>query len=324
MYNFFMDEIALNSILKKALHPCVESIHCRLLKDQKDYRVWDVLLRKPSLRLIIKLAGPEAQYSSQFERAAAILRRVKEQTAIPMPDVLLADDSCHQWPWKVLIKTYIPGQEYAAIREQMTVTERSAAMAQIGDAVAQIHSIRFNSFGEVGADGQVKPAMNCIDALKAHAEKIIAHLDKDNRQERFLAALEPRLGLFANVRQACLCHEDLHAFNILFERSSGSWHLATILDFEKAWAGLPDSDLARMDLWSITDESFWQSYTARQPVDNGYPARRALLQMLWCLEVDWDTPAHRATTEAVWQELLNEPVSLMNAVERESKNIKNK
>lgn len=53
----------------------------------------------------------------------------------------------------------------------------------------------------------------------------------------------------------------------------------------------------------MTGDTFYQAYTARMPVDPGYPARRALMQYLWCLEVAWDTPAHRATTAAVLHEL---------------------
>ncbi len=304
-----MEEIQLLSILKKAVQTDVELVSCSLLKDKADYWVWEANTKNPALHLIVKIAGPGAQYSSRFERTAAITHLVRQQTTIPMPDVLAADESCRLWPWKFFIKTYIPGQEFAAVREQMTPAERNLATAQIGDAVAQIHTIRFSGFGNISADGQVTPAMGCLDALKAHAERIFARKGKDEREEHFLAEMEPRQDLFAGLTQACLCHEDLHQHNILFERRDGSWRLATILDFEKAWAGLPDCDLARMDLWAMTGEDFWQAYTARLPVDPGYPARRALLQYLWCLEVAWDTPAHRATTAAVLQDLHSQAVS---------------
>jgi Phosphotransferase enzyme family len=50
----------------------------------------------------------------------------------------------------------------------------------------------------------------------------------------------------------CLCHEDLNPYNVLFELHNGEPVLTGVLDFEAEWAGLPESDLARLELWRWT------------------------------------------------------------------------
>jgi aminoglycoside phosphotransferase (APT) family kinase protein len=300
LYNICMAVDLDNRLLKETFgsKACVSA--WEPLKDRPDYRVWKVDLQHPSLSIIVKLAGAGAEYSSSFERAAAIHRLVREQTTIPIPEVFLADESCRKWPWRVFIKEYLPGVEFADIRGDLAEAELRHAQAQIGDAVAQIHAVRFAGFGEIDQTGQVVEPSSCIKALEAHARRIIR---SQQDQERFLAYLEQRSALFTGEAHAGLCHEDLHKHNILFRRDLVGWRLAAILDFEKAWAGPRESDLARMDLWKMTSETFWMAYQARQPVDPGYSARCALYQLLWCLEVAWDTAEHQATLQSILRKL---------------------
>ncbi len=295
-----MDERSLRDLLKDVLGANYLVTTCTLLKDRPDYQVWKADLGRPDKSLIIKLAGETAQYASSFEHTAVIHRLVKEHTAIPMPEVLLAGRAGPNWPWQVFIKTYIPGQELAVIRPTLTTNEMHSVQAQVGDAVAQIHSISLAGFGTLDAHGLVEDPRPAAEALEAHARRIIPH---PADIELFLAALEPRRSLFAGVQPASLCHEDLHAHNLIFTYANDSWQLATILDFEKAWAGPRESDLARMELWKMTAKPFWQAYNARAPLHPGYPQRRALFQLLWCLEVAWGDAGHQATTAALLREL---------------------
>jgi fructosamine-3-kinase len=96
----------------------------------------------------------------------------------------------------------------------------------------------------------------------------------------------------------------LHQYNILFHQVHGHWQLAAILDFDKAWAGHHEIDLARLDLWDgMTQTDFWQTYQRVLPIDPLYAQRRPVYQLLWCLEYADSTPKHLADTQRVCQEL---------------------
>jgi fructosamine-3-kinase len=222
-------------------------------------------------------------------------------TTIPMPEVLSVDVSYQTWPWRYFVKAHIPGQEWVTVRRLMSAQGVSAAYQQIGNAVAQLHSIHFSAFGELAIDGNVQENSSLIVALQARAHYFVKN---PRLRDLFLTVVDDHKALFSDARQSSLCHEDLHQHNILFGHRQGQWHLATILDFDKAWAGHSETDLARLDLWKgMTDRSFWQSYEAICPVSSLYRQRRPIYQLLWCFEYTQQTAEHLADTQRVCAEL---------------------
>ena len=285
----------LQQLLQQTFGTKVTVTGLRVGKLRHDYVVLLLDLRHPSIEVVVKLAGPQAPLACPFERTAMLHRLVASATTLPMPEVLAVDTSYQNWPWRYFIRTQVPGHEWAVVRQQMSYAERSKALGQIGDAVAQLHSIAFPAFGEIAADGGVQGEGSYLAALSTHARAIIKHAQS---REMFLEALEQKQGLFSDVGEASLCHEDLHKHNILFRYRQGRWHLAAILDFDKAWAGHHETDLARLEFWrGMTSPEFWEAYEAIHPVDALYKQRRALYQFLWCLEYAQPTTTHLADTE---------------------------
>lgn len=274
----------------------VESME--VLNERHDYLVLDVALQHPHIRVIVKLAGPESPMSAQFERTAAIHRLVEAQTQIPMPETIAADESYRRWPWRFFIRAYLEGEEWSTTVAKMSPKQAQDAFRQIGWAVGQLHQISFDGFGEIGAAGRVSEPGLLMGALRERAR---ARITAEPLRELFFAALEQRAGLF-DPSAPVLDHEDLHQHNILFRQTGSSWSLAAILDFDKAWAGSAESDLARMDLWNMTGDFFYDGYTSILPVPSGYAGRRALYQFFWCLEYAKPTADHLALTQGFCRE----------------------
>lgn len=293
-------------LLRKELGSKVELIELDVGNRRHDYLVLLAQLDHPSLKVVIKLAGPESIVPCCFNRTAAIHDLVATRTPIPMQDVVAADESYATWPWRYLIKRHVPGQEWAAVRHQMNAEQLSDALWQIGDTVAQLHTLRFPSFGALAADGRVQARNPYILALKERAACVIGNV---RLRDLFLSVLEQYGHLFKDVRGASLCHDDLHGHNILFENRIGEWHLATILDFDKAWAGHHETDLARMAFWTdMTSAPFWRAYERVQTIDSLFQQRRPIYQLLWCLEYARPTPKHLSDTQRVCVELGLSPV----------------
>jgi Ser/Thr protein kinase RdoA (MazF antagonist) len=288
-------------LLRQTFGAKVELAGHRVGNRHHDYLVLLAQLRHPSIEVVIKLAGPEAPLACPFDRTAMLHRLVTTSTGIPMPEILAVSMSYETWPWRYLVKTHIPGQEWAAVQQQMDPEELSDAYRQIGQAVAELHTIHFPIFGELAVDGSVQAGGTYLTALAEHARAAIKNA---RLRDLYASVLERHQELFLEVRQASLCHEDLHKHNILFECRQGRWHLATILDFDKAWAGHHETDLARLDLWKgMTSDAFWASYQAIRPVDPLYEQRRPIHQLLWCLEFARPTPEHLADTRRLCVEL---------------------
>lgn len=296
----------LHDLLRHTVGAQAEIVATTIVSQRRAYVVALVELRRPTLHLSIKLAGPEADEIGSFDRSAALHRLIAARTSIIMPEIVAVDTSYQRWPWRYLLKTVVPGQEWAIVREQISSFERRSAMRQIGQAVAELHTIRWPAFGELNAHADLERPQALLPALIEHAQRIIR---LPRSRALFLDVLDTHADLFADVRLASLCHDDLHGHNLIFQQRQGAWQLATILDFDKAWAGHHESDLARLDLWTaMTDADFWDAYTATAPVAAHYRRRRPLYQLLWCLEYAAATPRHLADTQRLCAQLGLPPI----------------
>lgn len=297
----FLSPDLLLQLLRQSVGARVEIIKTTIGNQHPDYLVLLVRLRRPSLEVVVKLAGPKAPLHCPFDRTAMLHRLVKSRTTIPMPEVIAVDVTYQAWPWRYFVKTHVPGLEWAVAREQMSPEQRSDAYKQIGDAVGQLHAIHFPAFGELALDGSVQNGASFHEAL---IERSRLFINSERMRELFYCVVEKREPLFQNIRAPSLCHEDLHWHNVLFHYKEGHWRLATILDFDKAWAGCYETDLARLELWkSMMADEFWPAYQAHCSVDPLYEQRRPIYQFLWCLEFARLTEKHLADTRHLCQEL---------------------
>jgi aminoglycoside phosphotransferase (APT) family kinase protein len=296
----------LHLLLRQTFGSDVQIETYQVVNDQQDYWALIVQLQRPRLKVLIKLAGPKAAHFYSFDRTAVLNRLIRQQTSIPMPEIVAIDTSYTQWPWRYLIQTYVPGEEWADVLPKLDAHERTDAYGQIGRAIAELHRISFSEFGVFAEDGTVQAESSLVDALTTRIQR---HITSSRLTEMALSVIESHAALLRLTR-ATLCHEDLHRHNILFHYINGRWQLATILDFDKAWAGHHEIDLARMDLWhGQTGDGFWPAYQAIIPLDPDYPQRRPVYQFIWCLEFAVNTPAHLQDTQRLCEMLGLPPIT---------------
>jgi hypothetical protein len=293
----FNNNETINLLLQQVFGAHCKIVDAHVVKNDPDYTVLIARISRPSLRVVIKLAGSNPPYPCPFDRTATLYRLVADHTDIPMPAVYAADVSLHQFPWRYMIKSHIPGEMWAAIFPTLSQDEQAAAYDELGRAVAQLHNLHFPAFGEIAATGSLIEEQPLLSALGSRARVWITDpvfLDF------FLSTLERYSHLFQDVEEASLTHEDLHPYNILFTHQDKHWRLATILDFDKAWAGHCESDLARLHLWrGMSGPAFWQAYQSMRTISPKFTQRRLVYQLLWCLEFAEPSPVHIADTQQV-------------------------
>jgi aminoglycoside phosphotransferase (APT) family kinase protein len=300
-------ELHLKQLLALLLGSRVEIIKLISANQRVDYRVLILKLAKPALTLVVKLAGPNAPYPCPFERTASLHHLVKAKTKIPMPEVLAADTSCSRFPWRYMVKTFMPGQQWVDILPGLNFEQRVSVYKQFGAAVSELHTIDFSGFGSLEDDASLQKQQPLLSALTERA-RVFIH--EPRLLKLFLETLQQHQDWFADVNRASLVHEDLHGYNILFDHRDGCWQLSTLLDFDKAWAGHHEVDLARLDLWTgMTTPAFWQAYNERQPLDPLFHQRKLLYQLQWCFEFPHKDSAHLELTRRVACALGLKPIS---------------
>src|SRR4030042_4598268 len=171
----------------------VEIVKQKVANRHHDYLVLQLQLRRPSIDIIVKIAGPEALMAGSFDRTAVCHRLVSMHTSITMPEILAVNMSFQTWPWRYLIMTYIPGQEWIIARQQMDTQELSSAYFQIGSAVAQLHGIQFPVFGELTLTGRVQRRESFLTTFVKRAQLSI---NSARLRELFLSLLDRNTDLY--------------------------------------------------------------------------------------------------------------------------------
>jgi len=214
---------------------------------EESYVVASVDTTRPAMRLVVKLEIPDKRPHRRFDSMAAITRMVRRQSAVPTFEVIAVDVTRSRWPCNVLIVTELPGVTWAQLYPRLSTTARAQGQRQIGRAAAQMHSLAYDRFGTIEFDGSISDHGGAVAALRARAAQRIrtpAH------RQLMLDLLERREGLFASLPGSQVTHEDMNPNNLLFEMRDDETVLSGVLDFESAWAGVEDSDLARLELWA--------------------------------------------------------------------------
>jgi len=290
------DEAALLTILRQTFGPACRIADTTYQTRAEDYVVLLARLEQPALEVIIKLAGPRAPVACPFDRMAAIARLVRTHTTVPVFGVVAVDVSYRQYPWRYMVATHLQGKRWNEVWPTLDAAQLEQAYRQLGDAVARIHNIPFAEFGELAADATLPFGSSYTQALFVRARR---HIHDSRLAERYIALVQEYAAAFTDVSPG-LTHEDLNPNNVLFSQEQGVWKLAGIVDFDNAWAGCPESDLARMEFWrGMMGPGFGEAYTALRAVSPQYPQRRLLYQLLWCLEYAKWTPQHREDTRRV-------------------------
>ncbi len=300
----------LPDLLSAVLGSMAASASYELLNQQPDYWVIGVQGKQTADQFIVKLAGRESTMAAAFERTALIHNLVRSHTNVPLAEIIAVDVSYIHFPWRYLIQKRVQGQVWALVAPHLDPAQKRSAYQQMGNAIAQLHGIEFAQFGEINA---LRPKPNegtasFTDALLDRAKRMI---HQEYLYKRFAEVVSTHGELFNLARPPALCHDDLHHYNILFGHEGKQWSLAAILDFDKAWAGHAESDMARLDFWDdMMGDGFRDSYCARHVPDAGYEARRPIYQLLWCLEFAERTPRHLADMQRLCEQLEIAPITL--------------
>lgn len=269
-----------------------------VLGARDDQTVLEVALARPARRVVLKVsgpggtAGPGAAPRLDVERTAAVLALARRAGA-SVPPVLAADGSCRSGPWQYLLLEHVEGVEWRAVRPLLGPDEVAQVHREVAEALLAAQSVDLPSFGEL--DAAARPAgLELLAALHRRADLLVV---EPGPRAELHELLEREAALFTAAQRPTLTHDDLHHGNVVLREDHDGWHLAALLDWDEAWAGPAESDVARMAFWDdMTGPGFWEVYRAAVPAADGEAERALFHQLLWCLERDDPSPRHAADT----------------------------
>jgi hygromycin-B 7''-O-kinase len=216
--------------------------------------------------LVLKVYPDDLFWKMQKE--VTVIGLIQNRLGVPMPRILLADDSKRLLGLNLVVMTRLDGTVLGRLEATLTPAQRASAYGQIGRLLADFHSIPMQAFGYIGPHGIWTEHPTNHAYLTHQFQRKLGEFEKRGGDvalaERIKAHVAARAGLFGACTQAVLCHNDLHAGNLMATITDGRLRLSGVFDFEGALAGDPLMDVAKA-LYYLDEET-------RRAVLDGYGA----------------------------------------------------
>lgn len=198
-------------------------------------------------RLVLKVYPDSLHWKMQKE--VTVVDLIQGRLSLPIPRILIADDTKRLLTLNFLIMTKLDGSVLGRIERTLSSEQLLSAYRQIGRLLREFHRIPMEAFGYIGPKG-IWTAHSTNRAYLTHQfeRKLTQFTERGgpvDLAKKIEAYVADREQLFDACGDAVLCHNDLHAGNLLATITEGAVRLTGVLDFEGALAGDPLMDVAK-------------------------------------------------------------------------------
>lgn len=198
--------------------------------------------------VVVKVYPESPRWKMDKERS--VYERLRQHNvAVPISEILAADDSQALLAQNVLVMSKLDGVHVLSILDQLNEQDLVQINRQIGAILRSLHQVSFDEFGDVGADGVVEPQATNLDYMRVQFAKKLREFGELGGEDELRRDIERHVAereeLFAACPRAVFCHNDCHYGNVLVVPDRDRWRISGLLDFENVLAADPLLDLAK-------------------------------------------------------------------------------
>jgi len=197
--------------------------------------------------LVLKVYPDELHWKMQKE--VTVIGLIQDRLSVPAPHVLLADDSKRLLDLSLTLMTKLEGSILGPLEARLASAQRLSAYKQIGQLLREFHRISMEAFGYIGPKGIRTPHSTNQAYLTHQFQRKLTEFTERGGDAGLARKVAEHFADRAELLDACthavLCHNDLHAGNLLATTTNGNVLLSGVLDFEGALAGDPLMDVAK-------------------------------------------------------------------------------
>ena len=228
-------------------------------------------VRAGNEQLILRIAPPRDSVFVFYERDMMrqepdIHKLLLSETTVPVPRIFAYDDSHTLIQRDFLIMERLPGIPFSEAHRAST----NVALRQVGEYLAQAHSLTAEQYGYLGAHRPMEPQNTWVEAFEimwnSMVDDIVAvgHYDK-KESSSMRALLDQYIAIFDRPIPASLLHMDVWGQNILVD---GSGNVTGLVDWDRALWGDPEIEFAVLDYCGISEPAFWEGYGQERDVSS--------------------------------------------------------
>lgn len=171
-------------------------------------------------------------------------RMIREQTTVPVPEVLAYDFSKRYIESNYFFMTELKGEPFSKVMKKMGQENADRIREELAGYLYQIHGVKGKYFGYFTKDERRQ-----YSTWKEAFFHMFRQILTDGREHRvklpyarIMAALQRHDGSLEDVREPSLVEYDCHEGNIFVKKIGNSYTIEGILDFERAFWGDPIAD----------------------------------------------------------------------------------
>jgi aminoglycoside phosphotransferase (APT) family kinase protein len=206
--------------------------------------------------LVLKVYPDDLHWKMQKE--VTVVGLIQDRLSVSVPRILFADESKRLLGLSFILMTKLDGSILGQMETTLASPQRLSAYAQIGRLLREFHRIPMGAFGYIGPRGiwTAHPTNRfyLTHQFQRKLKEFTARGGDAGLAHQVAEYLAGRAELLSGCTHAVLCHNDLHAGNLLARMTNGSLLLTGVLDFEGALAGDPLMDVAK-SLYYLDAES---------------------------------------------------------------------
>jgi aminoglycoside phosphotransferase (APT) family kinase protein len=223
---------------------------------------------------VLRIAPPRDAVFLFYERDMMrqepdIHRLLREQTSVPVAEIVAYDDSLGILPRDFLLMERLPGKPWTDAPR----VNGNRVLHQVGKYLAQTHRLTADTYGYIGAHRPMEAQSNWQDAFTIMWHRLIDDIvgvDGYSKEEAdaMRALYDSRRDLFSHPVESRLLHMDIWHQNIMVNDNST---VTGLIDWDRALWGDPEIEFAVLDYCGISEPAFWDGYG--QPRDESRAAR---------------------------------------------------
>ena len=210
--------------------------------------------------------------------------RKLENTDVPVPRVLFADDSRKDISSVYFFMDYIPGVLWKDADEEKLKACRPALMQQVGHIFSETHSVLGTHFGYIKEDPHYR-----FDSWSAAYKGMLTDICEDGRRDgkdlpyaEILAMADKYSAVLDEVTKPQLVNFDMWAGNIMLQDLGDRYTVCGVFDLERAFYGDPCADFISSvmvfdDVYSEPDLA--AGYTGELPLSGNAAVRMDLYRL---------------------------------------------
>ena len=208
---------------------------------------------------------------------------------VPVPEIIRIENDAKYIGYRFIIMTFVEGDPLEEIWKKITVDERTQIIVDFANIVRNLHSLKFDMFGDIEEYSCPRRFYSMKSLLKANTRRYARMLGASKLLPIKLVTLtqnfiENNLDKTKFLAEPYLVHSDLHPKNVIVIKQD-TWKINAILDFEWSYAADPIIDLFDIEKdWMLDSDLvkvFFDTYSLNKKLNlDDYRLEEKILKMI--------------------------------------------